>query len=74
MFWFIYRVFNILEIFTGKIILFDKKKKQEITRMAIILPKSPKYSQRHKMSKKKKKNVWKFLIDQNSLKSLKRLK
>ena len=52
MFWFIYRVFDILETFTGKII-FLIKKTQEITRMATIIQKSPKYSQKHKTSKKK---------------------
>ena len=37
----------------GKIIFFDKKNTLEITRMTVILPKSPKYPQN------KKKNVQK---------------
>ena len=52
MFWFLYRFFDISETFRGKII-FLTKKTQEITRMATIIPKSPKYSQKHKMSTKK---------------------
>ena len=36
-------VFDILEIFMGKINFFWQKKILEITRMTIILPKSPKY-------------------------------
>ena len=52
MFWFLYRFFDISETFRGKII-FLTKKTQEITKMATIIPKSPKYSKKHKMSKKK---------------------
>ena len=48
MFGFIYLFFDILETFMGKII-FLTKKTQEITRMANIIPKSPKYSQKHKI-------------------------
>ena len=51
-FWYIYRFFHILEIFTGEII-FLTKKTTEITRMAIILTKSPKYSKTTKCPKKK---------------------
>ena len=53
----IYQFFDILEIFVGKIICFDKKKKKKtpkITRIPIIFPKSPKYPKNQKMSKKKK--------------------
>ena len=52
MFWFIYQFFDFLETFTGKII-FLTKKTQEITRISTIIAKSPKYSQKHKMSPKK---------------------
>ena len=57
MFWFIYRFFDILEFFMGKIIFLTKKKILEITRMTIVLPKTPKYYQKYKMSKKKKKTL-----------------
>ena len=40
MFWFIYRFFNILEIFTGKIIFLIKKKKKKSLEW-------PLYSQNH---------------------------
>ena len=46
-------VFDIFGILTVKIkFFFDRKKTLEITRMDIILPKSPKHPQNQKMSKK----------------------
>ena len=52
MFWCIYRFFDILVILTGKIIFFHKKNILEMTRMAIILPKSTKYPKTAKCPKK----------------------
>ena len=49
-FWDIYRFFDILVILKGKIIFFDKNNSLKLTRMTLILPKSPKYPENHKMS------------------------
>ena len=71
----IYQFFDILEIFVGKIICFDKKKKKKPQKSLEY----PLYSQNHQNTLKtkkcpKKKNPWNVLVVQNSMKSFKTTK